>query len=69
MNNGEINLLFEIWVMREYAIQSSWTMSIVVLIDEIPNFYYFSPICFAKDGEVVGIDMNKMDLQLMFYHA
>ncbi|KAK7340705.1 hypothetical protein VNO77_21415 [Canavalia gladiata] len=36
----------EMWVMKEYNVQSSWTKF------EIPTMYIF-PVCFAKGGELV----------------
>ncbi|KAK7348261.1 hypothetical protein VNO80_22812 [Phaseolus coccineus] len=47
----------EIWVMKEYKIQSSWTKSVDVSVDEIPT-KYFSLICFTKSGDIVGTDGN-----------
>ncbi|KAL3005892.1 hypothetical protein AAZX31_08G246000 [Glycine max] len=38
----------EIWAMKEYKVDSSWTKSIV-----IPN-NGFSPICITKDGGIIG---------------
>ncbi|RZB98749.1 hypothetical protein D0Y65_021572 [Glycine soja] len=38
----------EIWAMKEYKVDSSWTESIV-----IPN-NGFSPICITKDGGIIG---------------
>ncbi|KAL5177005.1 F-box/kelch-repeat protein [Glycine soja] len=38
----------EIWVMKEYKVQSSWTRSVV-----IPSSG-FSPICINKDGGILG---------------
>ncbi|RDX92868.1 F-box/kelch-repeat protein, partial [Mucuna pruriens] len=45
----------EIWVMEEYKVQSSWTKSIVVSVDDIP-IPFFSLICFTKSGDIVGTD-------------
>ncbi|XP_047177058.1 F-box/kelch-repeat protein At3g23880-like [Vigna umbellata] len=44
----------EIWVMKEYKIQSSWSKSVAVVVDEIPG--YFSLICSTKSGDIVGTD-------------
>ncbi|XP_027331899.1 F-box/kelch-repeat protein At3g23880-like [Abrus precatorius] len=44
-----------IWVMEEYKVQSSWTRTIVVSINAIPT-QYFSPICYSKSGDIIGID-------------
>ncbi|KAG4380386.1 hypothetical protein AAZX31_16G148100 [Glycine max] len=44
----------EIWVMKEYKVQSSWTKTIVVCVDDIPN-RYFSQVCCTKSGDIVGI--------------
>ncbi|ESW26158.1 hypothetical protein PHAVU_003G095700 [Phaseolus vulgaris] len=47
----------KIWVMKEYKIQSSWTKSVDVSVDEIPT-KYFSLICSTKSGDIVGKDGN-----------
>ncbi|XP_029128869.1 F-box/kelch-repeat protein At3g06240 [Cajanus cajan] len=44
----------EIWVMKEYKVQSSWTKTIVVSVDHIPS-KYFSLVCSTKSGDIVGI--------------
>ena len=45
----------EIWVMQEYKVQSSWTKTIDVSIEDIPN-QYFSLICSTKSGDIIGTD-------------
>ncbi|CAJ1941134.1 unnamed protein product [Sphenostylis stenocarpa] len=45
----------ELWVMEEYKVESSWTKTIVVSVDDIPT-KYFSPICSTKCSDIVGID-------------
>lgn len=45
----------EIWVMEEYKVLSSWTKTIVVSVEDIPN-QYFSLICSTKSGDIVGTD-------------
>lgn len=45
----------EIWVMKEYKVQSSWTKLIVVPTCE------FSPICMTKDGGIFGSDMRSLE--------
>ncbi|XP_054786492.1 uncharacterized protein LOC129292853 [Prosopis cineraria] len=42
----------EIWLMKEYGMKSSWTKSMVVIV-EIPCEFFF-PICLTKRGEIVG---------------
>jgi F-box interacting protein len=45
----------EIWMMKEYKVQSLWTKSHIVLPSlRKNNFRYFSVICFTKNGDVVG---------------
>ncbi|XP_058726929.1 F-box/kelch-repeat protein At3g06240-like, partial [Vicia villosa] len=39
----------EIWVMKEYKVQSSWTMTLVLPMDD-----YFSPICCTIKGDIIG---------------
>jgi F-box interacting protein len=43
--------IVEIWVMKEYKVQSSWTKTFVFPIDGIP---YFSPIYSTKNGDIIG---------------
>ncbi|BAT83206.1 hypothetical protein VIGAN_04032200 [Vigna angularis var. angularis] len=45
----------EIWVMKEYEVQSSWTKLIVVPTSD------FSPICTTKDGGIFGSDMRSLE--------
>ncbi|KAK7292358.1 hypothetical protein RIF29_08136 [Crotalaria pallida] len=47
----------DIWIMKEYRVQSSWSKSIVVAIDDLPS-KYFSPICSTKGGDIVGLDCS-----------
>lgn len=47
----------EIWVMKEYKVESSWTKTIVVSCEDIPTGYFF-PISSTKDGDIVGTDGN-----------
>ncbi|KAL2337361.1 hypothetical protein Fmac_011807 [Flemingia macrophylla] len=50
---GGYNCAAEIWVMKEYKVQASWTKIIVVPIDQIPT-RYFTLICSTKGGDIVG---------------
>ncbi|XP_027352266.1 F-box/kelch-repeat protein At3g06240-like [Abrus precatorius] len=43
----------EIWVMKEYKVQSSWTKSFGMYTYDIPH-NHFSPICVTKDGGIFG---------------
>ncbi|KAL2329780.1 hypothetical protein Fmac_017361 [Flemingia macrophylla] len=43
----------EIWVMKEYKVQSSWTKFITIPKYEI-RCNRFSPICVTKDGRILG---------------
>jgi hypothetical protein len=61
--------IVEIWVMKEYTLKSSWTKTLVLPRNFIPNFYfspicstnnryipnfYFSPICSTDNGDIIG---------------
>ncbi|KHN46671.1 hypothetical protein glysoja_045669 [Glycine soja] len=39
----------EIWVMKEYKVRSSWTMTFLIHTSN-----RISPICTIKDGEILG---------------
>ncbi|MCH85981.1 F-box protein [Trifolium medium] len=41
----------EIWVMKDYKLRSSWTKTLVLLIDDVPNF---SPIFSTKSSDMIG---------------
>jgi F-box interacting protein len=42
----------DIWVMKEYNVQSSWTKTLVLTMDTtIPRI---SPICCRKSGDIIG---------------
>ncbi|XP_058759180.1 F-box/kelch-repeat protein At3g06240-like [Vicia villosa] len=45
--------IVEIWVMKEYKVRSSWTMTLVLPIHAIPT-RYFSPICCTNRGDIIG---------------
>ncbi|CAJ1941296.1 unnamed protein product [Sphenostylis stenocarpa] len=51
----EWNYSLEIWVMKEYKVQSSWTKTIVVSLDHLPTGLFF-PICSTKNGDIIGND-------------
>jgi F-box interacting protein len=64
----------EIWVMKEYKVNSSWTKTLVLPIDGIP-IRFFSPLCCTKSGDIVGRDsrtgLMKYDnkRQLLEHHS
>ncbi|KAG4997018.1 hypothetical protein AAZX31_10G111700 [Glycine max] len=45
--------MIEIWVMKIYKVQSSWTKSVVIPTYGKPQDF-FSPICITKDGGIFG---------------
>ncbi|KEH32246.1 putative F-box domain, galactose oxidase/kelch, beta-propeller, F-box associated interaction [Medicago truncatula] len=45
----------EIWVMKEYKVKSSWTVTLVLPIDGIPTMYFY-PLCCTKSGYIIGTD-------------
>ncbi|KAL2339029.1 hypothetical protein Fmac_013475 [Flemingia macrophylla] len=47
----------EIWVMKEYKVQSSWTQTIDIPVDTTPNKFFY-PICSTKCGDIVGTDFS-----------
>ncbi|KAK2412176.1 F-box/kelch-repeat protein [Trifolium repens] len=51
-NHGYYNNKFEMWVMKDYKLHSSWTK---ILDIDFPTLY-FSPICFTKSGDIIGTD-------------
>ncbi|TKY73346.1 F-box protein CPR30 [Spatholobus suberectus] len=56
-------VLTEIWMMKEYKVQSSWTESFVFFTHSYP-FHRFFPICFTKNGEILGHDCGKILVRL-----
>jgi F-box interacting protein len=48
-----VNKRFEIWVMKEYKVNSSWTKTLVFPIDRIPTRYFY-PLCCTKSGDIIG---------------
>lgn len=52
----EWNHSVEIWVMKEYRVQSSWTKTIVVSAENIPSGMYFFPVCYTKGDDIFGTD-------------
>lgn len=49
----------DIFVMKEYKVSSSWTMTHALPIDSIPNDD-FSPLCCTKSGDIVGTNDPKI---------
>jgi len=50
-------LSIDIWVMKEYRVECSWSKSIAVsLVDHVPQKFFF-PVCVTKDGDIVGNDL------------
>ncbi|XP_058732762.1 F-box/kelch-repeat protein At3g06240-like [Vicia villosa] len=47
----------EIWVMKEYKVNSSWIMTLVLPVDlvDCPNEDFF-PLCCTKSGDIIGTD-------------
>ncbi|XP_058731790.1 F-box/kelch-repeat protein At3g06240-like [Vicia villosa] len=43
----------EIWVMKEYKVNSSWTLVLPVDLTVCPNVA-FSPLCCTKSGDIIG---------------
>ncbi|XP_057436194.1 F-box/kelch-repeat protein At3g23880-like [Lotus japonicus] len=46
----------EIWVMKDYKVQSSWTKSFVLTIHGLVNDMNFFPMFFTEGGGVFGLD-------------
>ncbi|CAJ2655653.1 unnamed protein product [Trifolium pratense] len=41
----------EVWVMKEYKLNSSWTKTLVL---PLSNFSIFNPICSNNNGDIIG---------------
>jgi F-box interacting protein len=50
------NSTVEIWVMKEYKLNSSWTKTHVLPIDSdhLSYNFYFKPICSMNNGDIIG---------------
>jgi hypothetical protein len=66
----------DIWVMREYKVHSSWTKTLVLSLDSNDiDIDYFSLICSAKNGDIIGSDNGKRLVkyndkgELLEYHS
>ncbi|XP_057436171.1 F-box protein CPR1-like [Lotus japonicus] len=49
----DVASMAEIWMMKKYKVQSSWTKLFVFSTCNIPHNRFF-PICFTKHGEIFG---------------
>ncbi|XP_057418423.1 F-box protein CPR1-like [Lotus japonicus] len=49
---SDLGGMTEIWIMKEYKVQSSWTK--MILSADVPSNSFFFPICFTKCGDVFG---------------
>jgi len=45
-----VNDTIELWAMKEYKVDLSWTKTLVINIDDVA---YFSPIYFTKSGDII----------------
>jgi F-box interacting protein len=45
----------EIWVMKEYKVNSSWAKTLVLSMDNVST-QYFSPLSSTKSGDIIGTD-------------
>lgn len=43
-----------LWIMKDYKVKSSWTKSFVMSTSYCPVRYPFFPICFTKNGQILG---------------
>ncbi|GAU41600.1 hypothetical protein TSUD_196700 [Trifolium subterraneum] len=72
-NDDDYNHRLEIWVMKEYKVDSPWTKILVHSFDDISRKYFF-PICSTKSGDIIGthaFSVAKCDDkgQLLEYHS
>ncbi|XP_061368795.1 F-box/kelch-repeat protein At3g06240-like [Gastrolobium bilobum] len=64
-STGECEAMVEIWTMKEYKVQSSWTKSTVLITFLTAPDNDFSPICFTEGGEiVVGSEERRVIMKL-----
>ncbi|KAL5162733.1 F-box protein CPR1 [Glycine soja] len=54
----------EMWVMKEYKVQLSWTKSYILSTKNFPLSYHFFPICFTKNGEILGSNSSNKLVRL-----
>ncbi|KAK9288405.1 hypothetical protein L1049_016861 [Liquidambar formosana] len=53
---------FEVWVMKEYGVKTSWTKLVPYPWEEAPpHMDWFSPLCFSKSDEVL-MDVDGSEL-------
>ncbi|XP_057436190.1 F-box/kelch-repeat protein At3g23880-like [Lotus japonicus] len=48
----------EIWVMKDYKVQSSWTKSFVLTFLDLVDGVHFFPMFFTRGGGIFGADEN-----------
>ncbi|KAK2379250.1 F-box/kelch-repeat protein [Trifolium repens] len=48
------NRTIEIWVMKEYKLNSSWTKTLVFDADNYFLNFHFTPICSTNNGDIIG---------------
>lgn len=48
----------QMWMMKEYNVQSSWTKTVVVSAEDVIYGRYFFPICITASGDIVGKDLG-----------
>lgn len=50
--------------MKEYKVQLSWTKSYILSTKNFPLSYHFFPICFTKNGEILGSNSSNKLVRL-----
>ncbi|XP_028225080.1 F-box/kelch-repeat protein At3g06240-like isoform X1 [Glycine soja] len=52
--------VYEMWTMKEYKVQASWTRSFVFSTSYYSYLCSISPLCFTKNEEILGLKENKL---------
>ena len=52
--NWDLATVWEMWSMKEYNVESSWSKLFVLSLAHNPSVRCFRPLCFTKNGEMLG---------------
>ncbi|XP_062149471.1 F-box protein CPR1-like [Alnus glutinosa] len=51
-----------VWVMKKYGVESSWTLLYTILREAVPwSFHYCKPLVFSKNGEKILMQQDHFD--------
>lgn len=58
----------EVWLMKDYGVESSWTQIYRIGQGEVPGLFMYRPLMFSKNGkEVLLVEVRERYMNLVWY--